>query len=68
VEAVGAWLFRTKVKRRKAARAGELARSSEARFPLVALVVLATGQTRSLLALPEAVCRVPPERAVGRTT
>jgi len=34
-EAVGAWWWRTKVKRRKASVAGELARGSEALFLLV---------------------------------
>jgi len=43
VEAVGAGRSRTKVKRRKAARAGELASSSEALYPPEPVDVVATG-------------------------
>ena len=62
VEVIGARPYRTKVKRRKAAWVGELADSSEAQYPLVVQVVLATRWSRSLLALPEAFCRGPRER------
>jgi hypothetical protein len=67
VEVIGAWPFRAKAKRRKAARMGELAPSSEARFPLVTvgcsgdgMVMKSVGLTRGGL--------LGSAKAVGRTT
>lgn len=62
VEVVGAQRYRTKVKRRKAVKAGKLARGSESLYPLEVLSVVATRSLRSLLVLPKAVCRVPHKR------
>jgi hypothetical protein len=59
VEVIGERLYRTKVKRRKADAAGESAPSDEARNPLVAASVLATGWELSLMFLPREICWVP---------
>lgn len=59
MEAVGARPFRTRVKRRKASAAGESAPSDEAQYPPVLCGVVATGWSRSLLALPSEICRAP---------
>lgn len=48
VEVIGARPFRARAKRREASAAGELAPSSEARFPLGAADVRATGWPRRL--------------------
>jgi hypothetical protein len=62
VEVIGAWPYRAQAKRRKAAVAGELASSSDARNPLVAPGVVATGWSRSWWCLLREVCWVPPRR------
>lgn len=58
VEVIGGTPFRTRVKRRKACAAGELAGSSEARFSSVAVCVVATGWRPSLSVLPREICWV----------
>ena len=66
MEVIGARPFRAKAKRRKAGTAGELARSSEARYSWDAVSVVATGWARSLLTLPSEICWAPRKRkAVG---
>ena len=62
MEVIGARPCRTKVKRREATAAGELAGSSEARFPSRAAGVEAMGWSRRLCVLPQEICRVPRER------
>ena len=59
MEVLGAYRFRTKVKRRKAAWAGKSPSIDEAQYLFVAHDVLATGSIRILYILPEALCRVP---------
>lgn len=66
VEVIGARPFRAKAKRRKAYRMGKLAAGSEARSSSVIRCVLATGWSRSLLVLPEELCRIP-RRTEGRS-
>lgn len=61
-EAIGAWPFRAKAKRRKASVVGKAANGAEARYPLGATGVLATGWLRNLLVLPSEICWVPRER------
>lgn len=65
VEVIGAKPFRAKAKRRKAYRMGKLAAGSKARYSSAIRCVLATGWFRSLLVLPEELCRIP-RRTEGR--
>jgi hypothetical protein len=62
MEVIGKQPNRTKVKRRKASCAGEPASSGEAQNLSGVHGVVATRWLRSLLALPEAFCRVPRKR------
>jgi hypothetical protein len=62
VEVIGAQQFRTKVKRRKAYLVDEPAPRGEVQSLLETRCVLATGWLRSLLFLPNEICRVPRER------
>lgn len=62
MEVIGGKPHRTKVKRRKAARLGELAFSSEARNPLEVDEVVATGWFANQSVLPREICRVPRKR------
>jgi hypothetical protein len=62
VEVIGAWPFRMKVKRRKAYLVDEPAVGGEVRSLLETRCVLATGWSRSLLFLPNEICRVPRKR------
>lgn len=55
MEVIGVRRSRTKVKRRKADQAEELARGSEVRYPLGAWAVLATGSLGSLCGLTRGV-------------
>ena len=66
MEVLGAQRFRTQVKRRKAAQAGKMSYSIEARYLSVACDVVATGSKRILYVLPEAFCRVPKGKTDGR--
>jgi hypothetical protein len=59
VEAVGVQPNRAQTKRRKASQVGEPAPGGEARYSLGTCGVVATWRLQSLLALPEAFCRVP---------
>jgi hypothetical protein len=62
VEVIGAWPFRMKMKRRKACLVDEPAPRGEVRSLLETRCVLATGRSRSLLFLPNEICRVPRKR------
>jgi hypothetical protein len=68
VEVVGAFLFRTKVKRRKVAGVGKLAPSSESPKSVRNSGGSGDGTgTKSVELLPVEVCRAPPQ-AVGTRT
>jgi len=62
VEAIGAWPDRTKVKRRKASVAGEVASSTEARYLSEPRGYWRRGGHEVFRILPREVCRVPRER------
>jgi hypothetical protein len=59
VEAIDERLFRTKVKRRKAAAMGKVASGTESPISVGIADVLTTGLTQSLVILPREVCWVP---------
>ena len=67
VEVIGAWPFRAKAKRRKAARMGKLTRSSEARFPLVSAGCSGDGMDMKSVGLTRGGL-LGSALAVGRTT
>ena len=62
VEVVGARPFRAKAKRREACAAGELAPSSEARFPLELRTYGRRDGRERCGDLPQEICRAPRER------